>query len=424
MSEGRGGYLPGNPPQIPGLPTNFQPIQFEIFEGMNTKPPRPAVDDKESFWIDGFMPIGPSNLRTLYGPGTPRVTSPPATVVWFGFGNIGDTQYLPYLCADGGLYWSPVTSGGGGTILPPGTITNPRSVFGFSQWGSLYLIFSSDQTNGYWLWDGTSTYGPGTLSPYVTVTNGGDNYTSAPVWGIETTGGGTGVGFSSQLDNDSVSLVNVTNPGHGFGEGDFAILTASGGGSDTQATGSASIGGGGVLSVTITNPGSAYTYAATITFAGGGATAQATGVLNIQNGQITGVALTFVGIGYTSPPTITIADPGYGTGSAHINGGGGATGFVTIGGNGLNGLAVTNGGTNYTSQPQVQIIGDGTGAQAVAVLSGGVVSSLNLTNPGQGYTVALVAITGGNNAANATVEMMPFGISGTSAEVQIGRAHV
>jgi hypothetical protein len=92
-----------------------------------------------------------------------------------------------------------------------------------------------------------------------------------------------------------------------------------------------------------------------------------------------------------------------------------------VGSNGLASIAVGSGGSGYTSVPQVVIIGDGENAQATANISGGVVTSIDVRNPGQGYTVALVAIRGGNNAANATALLMPFGLSGTALESYVNR---
>jgi hypothetical protein len=90
---------------------------------------------------------------------------------------------------------------------------------------------------------------------------------------------------------------------------------------------------------------------------------------------------------------------------------------VTVGSNGISSITVTTSGTNYTSVPVATIVGDGTGAQLTAQISAGGVTTINVINPGQGYTRALVQISGGNNAANANLTLMPFGISGTTVEV-------
>src|SRR5208282_3430465 len=50
-----------------------------------------------------------------------------------------------------------------------------------SQYGSSYLLISSNiNSNAYWIWDGTILYSAGSLGPIVTITDGGNGYTSLP----------------------------------------------------------------------------------------------------------------------------------------------------------------------------------------------------------------------------------------------------
>jgi len=81
--------------------------------------------------------------------------------------------------------------------------------------------------------------------------------------------------------------------------------------------------------------------------------------------------------------------------------------FTPIGTTGVNSVNITNGGSGYVG-PDVAITGgNGTGATAVATVTGGVVSSITITNPGIGYTATpTVTITGGGGTgalATATV---------------------
>lgn len=66
---------------------------------------------------------------------------------------------------------------------------------------------------------------------------------------------------------------------------------------------------------------------------------------------------------------------------------------------GVESITVTNGGFNYTSTPTVEIVGDGQGARAVAVIVNGRLSRIDVNNPGIGYTVATVRITGGGGSS-------------------------
>ncbi len=109
MSERGGGIgsSPGEPSQIFGVPENFLPIIFETFETLDTKTERPGIKATDMAWCDGFMPLGPNNLRTLYGVGDAIFAlggSDLRTILWYGFGNIADTPYAFVLLSDGGLY--------------------------------------------------------------------------------------------------------------------------------------------------------------------------------------------------------------------------------------------------------------------------------------------------------------------------------
>lgn len=78
---------------------------------------------------------------------------------------------------------------------------------------------------------------------------------------------------------------------------------------------------------------------------------------------------------------------------------------------GVASISVINQGFGYTKIPTVKITGDGIGATAYAVLAGGRVNSIVITDPGLNYTEAIVTITpasgdssGALAFANATLE--------------------
>jgi hypothetical protein len=74
-------------------------------------------------------------------------------------------------------------------------------------------------------------------------------------------------------------------------------------------------------------------------------------------------------------------------------------------------IAVTAGGTGYTTAPPITFTGGGgSGMAATATVSGGVVTGITLTNPGQGYTSAPVVNIGGPGTgahATATMQIAP-----------------
>lgn len=425
MAEGIAS-LPAAPAETPGLPSNFTPFVFEIFETLNTKSLRPGLKDGELFWVDGFIPFGPNNLRTLWGVGPTKYTvSNNAHVLWFGFGNIADTSYGIVVKSDGGVDAFDTSTGIVTSVMAATTIQNPSSVFGFSQWGSQYLIFAKDQTNGYWLWDGTNLFTAGTLGPTSTITNSGSNYTSAPTITLQTTGAGSGAVLTGTVLNGSLVKVTTTTPGSGFAIVDLVVATVQGGGSDDQAvcgTPTVTTTSGGLSGAYITNGGQGYTSRAYVQFTGGGGSG-ASASLAIQNGVITGAAIVSPGTGYTSLPTVAVIDPGI-PGSPPIPGGSGVVGGVTLAFGQITAIPVASGGSGYISPPTVQIIGDGIGATAVANIQGGQVIGIQMTNPGHGYTTALAVLLGGNKAANVTPLLMPFGVSGTTVEVFQSRVWV
>jgi hypothetical protein len=153
-------YLPAGPPE---------PQIFEDFEGVYTTTSRPGVDDKQMWWCDGFMPIGKRFLRTMYGVGPALFSASSissSAVVFFDFANIGSTPYCVVINAVGQVFM--VNTNTGAVIIAGGvgTITNPsRSTVGVSQYGSLYIIIVAQQTNGYFLWDGTTFFKPGDTQP-------------------------------------------------------------------------------------------------------------------------------------------------------------------------------------------------------------------------------------------------------------------
>lgn len=425
MSDGGGFSLPSAPAQTPGLPENYQSIIWEKFDGLNTKSPRPAIQDGEFFWGDGWMPIGPSNARVLYGTGPVQFTTQGTTVVWMGFGNIGDTSYGIVLQADGAVHEFNTTTGARFQIMGAGAIQSPTSVFGFSQWGSQYLIFTKDQTNGYWLWDDTNLFTAGNVGPVVNIDATGSGYSSPPTVTLHTTGSGTGATYTAQLTNDTVSKLTVTNPGAGFGINDFATLTFAGGGTDDQAvlTPVVATTTGGLAEVYVISGGAGYS-----SEANAGVDASQTGGVNatvsiaIQNGTIIGAAIVNPGTGYITAPNITVFD--FGIPGQKIPGGSGATLGCAIAFGQITGITVNYGGTGYVSLPVIQIVGDGAGAVAVPQIVSGSLVGITMTTYGTGYTKALAVAQSGNNAANATPSLMPFGISGTTVEVAFNRVWV
>lgn len=416
MSE-RGG-LPGAPQQAPGFPSNFRPIVVQGFAGLNTKQSRAVIKDEELAICDGWIPLAPNMLRTLWGTGPILYTASGNNIVWFGFGNIADQSYCFVLHSDGSMTAIAYPGGGSSTIMPSGTVANPRSVMGFSQWGSQYILFSADQNNGYWVWDGNNLFATGTASPVVDITDGGANYTSPPT--VNVIGGtGSGAAFSASLDNETVSQVKVTNPGSGYSLNDVVFLTFSGSGTRT-GFGTFTITNGVLTSVTLINGGSGYQNSSGVqeppTVSITDPTGSGAGIVvnGMSGGIVTSLQITAGGSNYTAP---VIAFSGSGGASA-----------IAVPQNGvLTGFTLVDGGVGYETTPTVQILsGSGAGAVASATVgAGGSITNVTITAGGSGYSGTVYGVfVGGNGPAVATLEMMPFGVSGTWIEIYQGHAWI
>jgi hypothetical protein len=263
------------------------------------------------------------------------------------------------------------------------------------------------------------------------IDNSGSGYTGAPDIELytataNTPGGDHGVVFSATVLDGSVDLVTVTNPGSGFTVNDFVAAWVSGGGSDDQARGfpAVDVASGGVTGVIIENGGQQYTGRANVVFISVDAGSGATGSCAISNGTITAISIINPGQGYVSPPIVNINDPGI-PGTGGLPGGTGFVGTATLEFGQITSIHITDPGTGYSTAPVMKIIGDGTGAAGTVLINnGGQVIQVLLTALGGGYSKALVVFEGGNNAANVTPILMPFGVSGTCVETYNQRVYV
>ncbi len=277
------------------------------------------------------------------------------------------------------------------------------------------------------------------------VINGGSGYKIAPLVTITSLGKGSGAGASTRL---AVGNVQVVSGGSGYGTGSVQTVAIGNGGSYTN----------GVSTIAVANaaanryPGTQVP-AVTITGVGTGATAVANMVGNNAQRRVGSITITNPGINYATAPTVTIAAP-TGTGtkvqanvgavtvatiapavtfSAPPAGGIQATGTAVLTNGVVTGVNLTNAGSSYATAPTVTFSGGtvvtaasatttvsasptvtfalpagrtgaglpGTRATGTAVVNAaGVVTAVNITNPGSGYTTApSVTISGGTGAS-------------------------
>ena len=371
------------------------------FAGLAQAASRMAIPDPKFWWIENLVKVGDGNLRSVRDNGPNLYTAPTGKqIVNFFHYNIGVVEYVVVFLNDGTAYQVNATTGVT-TVISSVVNTFYKSglqLTGCSQFAAQYLLMSNNITqNSYWVWDGGLLYTAGSVSPQITVTNGGIGYTSVPT--VTAYGGeGTGSTYLATINSGSVTNIVVMNPGTGYQPGDQVQLRISGGGSDNGAQLMAELNANLVASATVNSGGSGYTPATTVTITGGGGTG-VTAIPQITAGVITAIIITNggnSGSGFTSIPTITITDPG---------GGFGATATANLSGLVISSISVTNGGSGFTSAPTVTINGGGgTGATAVAFVAGGQIVSVEVTNVGYGYfSAGLVVNYSGGGGTGATL---------------------
>ena len=429
-------------PYAPPAPQG--PLAFEQWQGVNTNTDRAGVPDQQAYWIDGFFPIAPRKLRVLPGIGSAIYTAPGIlTIVYYEFYNLGSVTvpsvaYAAVLLSDGSVVQVNVATQAVTPILPAGTIQNATiGQLQFNQYGQQYLIIVANQTNGYWLWDGTNLYGAGTLSPTVVLTDTGAAYQTAP--SVTASGGfGSGATFVATIGGGLVTDVTVVTPGSGYQVGDVVTLTFTGGnssgsgatftanmndlvGSGASFTANMQLIGGGhgsnsytIASVTINAGGSNYSIFTTLIISGSGFTVHSQPTLApvIVGGVITNVIVVGGGVFYdtVTPNVLVLASD---AGQWFI-----ASVTVNATGSGYSGSTVLTvaGGSSPLAQ-----------ATLAPVIVSGAITSVHVTNGGlySGPTPvpSIAAVDSVHNAA-AIVELMPFGVQGTTVDTYSGHVWV
>jgi hypothetical protein len=431
----------GTPPQPaderpnPYLPSGPPPLVFEEWEGVDTQTTRAGVDDKQAYWIDGFMPIKRRRLRTMPGIGSAIFTAGGGlTVIFYKFANLGAIPIAVVVMSDGSVIQVRTDTLAQKTIMTAGTLVSPDQLHvDINQWGSTYILIVSTQPNGYWIWDGTNLFGAGSGGPIITMTNVGAGYSSSPT--IVVTGGhGTGMALTANIQNGQVVSVNVQNPGHGYLAGDSVSLTFSGGqtsgsgGTLTAVLTHSSGGSGGTIAIvpgsgffngsywswtqaSVVTGGSGYSSFAVVTVSPSGGVAY----VNMQ------VALTVVG-GIITAATVT------NNGAYNINSTPNAV-VSDAGGYYVSSVTVNSVGSGYS--PSTKVTGSGGGSPVAQasyqpVITGGTITSVTVLSGGLygSNTPPTLAITDSAVTATATIALMPFALQGNTVETYTGHVWI
>jgi len=193
-----------------GLPPDLKFYSPFPFKGVDIKGAVTAIDDDSFAWLENILWIGKGQLAFGFSNNTAIYAAPGVlTIVSYGFYQLNGVPYIGVFLSDGSAQGVSL-SGAVVNIAPAGTfsvVTPPCITSWIGKW---VLIGTHD---AYYIWDGTSIFGPGTVAPDIAVTSGGFGYTSAPTVTIT---GGTGrfAGASGQLTIyariTSVSIVGST----------------------------------------------------------------------------------------------------------------------------------------------------------------------------------------------------------------------
>lgn len=353
---------PGADSPTPNFPGNPLFTVFESFDGLNIKPTRPAIGDQQMYWCDNLVPLGKNNLVAIPGqnPSFLYTSTYTATIVNFYFFNIKTSFYC--------------------------------FVY-FSNGSAIIIDASTSGTRGTVL----KTFAAGTF----TSTNG--------------------IGYSQ------------------WGNQYFQIVTSNGGSTTTPPTGDYFLWDGtnlyhsGTVSpnVTILNVGTNYTSAPTAAPTGAISSGATFSVNPPINNQIVQVLVSNPGSGYTTEvftdytqnlvsTVIVNAGKGGTDGNYALGISGGtpvsnASGTFDVLHGSVIGINITNGGYGFSASPTLSF-------SACPGLSGATaVANINATASPQ---VPLAFSGGGGSGAQAVVNLMPFGLTGTSIENFTGRVWI
>jgi uncharacterized repeat protein (TIGR01451 family) len=323
---------------------------------------------------------------------------------------------------------SQVTAGGVATYTI--TVTNPLAATAAAN-----VQITDNLSSGFTYKSGTTTIGGNPAADpctsgcigYITITNGGSGYTSAPTVNFTPVGGGTGAAATAVVTNGVVTRIIITNTGSGYtaaptvgfvgGGGNNAAATASLGTTGSPTWIGQTIAGGGTLTLSFQADVSANTPAGdyenqvlggstnvpSLVFDYLGTTQENVHVCDAAPAIHAPSALC---AGTTGNIASAPRDPGA-TFSWTISNGTITNSSI----NTVDHITIGSGGSGYVQASTTVTIGAPTGTPAVqatatATVTGGVVTAITMTNFGSGYTsTPTVTINGVGTLATAAATL-------------------
>lgn len=179
---------------------------------------------------------------------------------------------------------------------------------------------------------------------------------------------------SLNLNPTTIDVVTVIAGGYGWDGVPKVVFSAATG---DGAVFTPVIVDGAITGYTLVSGGSGYTGTVTASLSAGSGLGAVPGAVTVVNGAITAIAAGTSGTGYGVQGVPTISFTG--------GGGNGATATATIVNGAITAINMVSAGTGYTSNPQVNVTGTGLGFTGSVVLAGTTISSIYISNAGNGY---------------------------------------
>lgn len=337
------------PPPGGGQRSQQQFIVFEQFEKMNTKDSRVGLKETELAWQENLQPIAPNKLLTVPAAAT-ALQSITETITLAFYAAINNVDYAILFTSAGAGFFLNLGTATFGQFAPDGTFSSAPDV---TTWQGQRILIN-DSLAGYCTWDGTLFVEQGMMSPNITVTAGGQNYSTPPpvtitvntgsigsisqsgaVSGLTPIGstvnlvigappvGGLQAAATATINSATSVTIILTNPGGGYASAPTVTFPASVGGTkptltanmtttgsgNNGAAATAVISGGQVVAVTLTNPGQGFNPTDTIALTFGTTTGSGAVLTPVMStSAVVGIAIASAGlwsalVGVTHNPT-------------------------------------------------------------------------------------------------------------------------
>ena len=127
---------------------------LEGLDGLNQHEQRASIEDQECYWMEGFVPLGKGNARTIYDKGAALYTTTGTLSIIYDFPfNIGTNFYHAVFLSDGSAV--QVTNPGGGTAVigTAATFATGPTLPHCAQQGASGIVIVTADANGYFAWD-------------------------------------------------------------------------------------------------------------------------------------------------------------------------------------------------------------------------------------------------------------------------------